>query len=157
MGRLNGNVFLSASLLSKPILLRVFGNGNSSAALLHETNDMRRIMILKVLRACACAAMLHLTHPAMAQLGPQPLPPTSQVDQSLIGLPIVTSDGQRIGEVIEVGIDDGEAVVIGEIERPLGIGADAIAIPVEMFVTRGNHIKLTITAVEMRSRLARPE
>jgi sporulation protein YlmC with PRC-barrel domain len=84
-------------------------------------------------------------------------PPAGQMSQALVGLPIVTADGQRIGKVTEVGINNSEAVLIGEIERPLGIGADAVAIPTDMFASKGDHIELTITAVEVRDRLARPE
>ena len=62
-----------------------------------------------------------------------------------------------MGRVTEVGIDDGQAILIAEIERPLGIGADPVAIPVEMFARKGDRVELSITAVEVRDRLARPE
>jgi sporulation protein YlmC with PRC-barrel domain len=106
--------------------------------------------------AGALAALVFLAMPAAAQIGSDH-PPIGQVSQALIGLPIVSADGQTIGKVTEVGMNDNEAILIGDIERPLGIGADAVAIPAEMFATKGDHIELTITAVEIRDRLARPE
>jgi hypothetical protein len=104
----------------------------------------------------AAVAALIICQSATAQLGVEQ-PPSTQVDRSLIGLLIVSADGQNMGQVTEVGVDDGQAIVIGEIERPLGIGADPVAIPVEMFVRRGDRLELTVTAVEVRDRLARPE
>ncbi len=104
----------------------------------------------------ALAGLALMVMPAVAQLGSDHLP-IGQVSKALIGFPIVSADGQKIGKVTEVGLNDNEAILIGEIERPLGIGADAVAIPAEMFANKGDHIELTITAVEVRDRLARPE
>jgi hypothetical protein len=95
--------------------------------------------------------------PASAQIVRQQVPATTQIDKSLIGLPLVTSDGETVGYITEVGIDDGQAIVIGEIVRPLGIGYDAVAIPVEMFAHKGDHAELTLTAEQVRARLQRPE
>lgn len=95
--------------------------------------------------------------PVVAQHKQKP-PAASKADRALVGLPIFSSDGKRIGRVLEAGIDeDDQAVVIAEIERPLGIGSDAVAIPPEMFVRKSNRIELTITAAEVRDRLARAE
>lgn len=104
----------------------------------------------------ALAACLALASPAFAQLG-QEQPPLSSVDQSVVGLPIVSSDGEHVGQVTEVGLDDGQAIIIGEIERPLGIGADPVAIPLDMFANKGDRVELSITAAQIRDRLARPE
>jgi hypothetical protein len=81
----------------------------------------------------------------------------TQVDRGLIGLPVRSSDDQQIGLVTEAGIDDGEAILIAEIDRPLGIGHDLVVIPTEMFVNKGDHIELTITAEQVRDRLAKPQ
>jgi sporulation protein YlmC with PRC-barrel domain len=83
--------------------------------------------------------------------------PASRIDQSLVGLPIISSDGERVGRVTDIGLDGNEPILVGEIERPLGIGADPVAIPAEMFEREGDHIALTITAVGVRARLARPQ
>ena len=83
--------------------------------------------------------------------------PATEIDRGVVGLPIHTSDGHEIGLVTEAGIDDGEAILIGEIERPLGIGVGVVIITSEMFVNRGDHIELTLTVEQVRDRLAKPE
>jgi len=100
------------------------------------------------------AAVLATVPAAVAQPNLEQSPP-SRVDQSLIGLPLVSSDGKSIGQVTHVGVDDGQAVLIAEIDRPLGIGADPVAIPAEMFVNRGDHVELTMTAAQIRAKLDR--
>lgn len=83
-------------------------------------------------------------------------PQAAKTDRALIGLPIFTSDDKAIGTVLATGIgEDDHAVLIAEIEGPLGIGADAVAIPTNMFVRKANRIELTITEVEVRNTLAR--
>jgi hypothetical protein len=62
-----------------------------------------------------------------------------------------------VGLVVEAGVDDGEAVLIAEIDRPLGIGNDLVVIPTEMFVNKSDHIELTITAQRVRDTLAKPQ
>jgi PRC-barrel domain protein len=112
--------------------------------------------MLKVQSAIA-ASLLALTLGAgtvSAQLTSEP--PTTQIDQSFVGRAIVSSDGQRIGQVTAVGLDAGQPVLVGDIERSLGFGADPVAIPPELFVNKGDYIELTITAAEVRDRLARP-
>ena len=82
--------------------------------------------------------------------------PAAKADRGLVGLPIFSSDGKEIGKVLATGIDDDDqAVLVAEIARPLGIGADAVAIPTDMFVRKANRIELTITDAEVRDRLAR--
>jgi len=80
--------------------------------------------------------------------------PRSEVAPRLLNLPIRSVDDQPIGVVTQAGIGDGEAVVIGEVERPLGLGPELIAITADMFVDRGDHIQLTLTADQIREKLA---
>lgn len=106
----------------------------------------------KVLLTGALVAAMGLTNPALAQQRSD-RPPLSQIDESVIGLPIFSSDGVRMGVVTEVGTDDGEPVIVAEIDQPLGIGAVPVAIPTDMFVHTGQAIKLTITARQVRRTL----
>jgi hypothetical protein len=46
-------------------------------------------------------------------------------------------------------------VLVGEIERQLGLGLEAIAIPTDLFVRKEGRIELTITEDEVNARLAR--
>ena len=107
--------------------------------------------------ATSLLVILIATMPAIARISRGEVPATSEINRTLIGLPIVTADGETVGYITEVGIDDGQAIVIGEIVRPLGIGYDAVAIPMEMFANKGDHVELAITAEQVRSRLERPE
>ena len=102
-------------------------------------------------------AVLAGTVPAAAQIAREEVPATSRIDRRLVGMPIVTVDGATIGYITEVGIDDGQAIVIAEIVRALGIGYDAVAIPTEMFTHKGDHVELMISAEQIRSGLEHPE
>ena len=81
--------------------------------------------------------------------------PTSEVAPRLLNLPIRSVDDQPIGVVTQAGIGDGEAVLIGEVERPLGLGPELIAITADMFVDKGDHIQLTLTSDQIREKLAK--
>ena len=93
----------------------------------------------------------------------QPEPPAVEVDQKppaaagdYIGLPVFTSDGKTVGTVITLGTDEShEAVLVAQIERPLGFGSDFVAIPTDMFVRKADRIELTITEGELRDRVTR--
>jgi len=106
--------------------------------------------VLAALAAAVCSG------PALAQ--PKHEPPAAKAGRTPVGLPVFSSDGKKIGKVIATGIDeDDQAVLIAEIERPFGIGADAVAIPTDLFVWKPNGIELTITAEQVRDRLTRAE
>ena len=112
--------------------------------------------MLRTIRAGVVALSLTLVPQAVAQQE-QADAPATEIDQGVVGLPIRTSDGHEIGLVTEAGIDGGEAILIGEIERPLGIGVDVVVITREMFANKGDLIELTLTAEQVGDRLARPE
>src|SRR5262245_50676688 len=77
---------------------------------------------------------------------------------ALVGLPVFTSDGRLVGKILDLGREGhGRGVLIAEIERPLGVGPQTVAIPIDMFVQRPDRIELTITADQMRDRLAGPD
>jgi hypothetical protein len=100
--------------------------------------------------------VMGLSFPALAQLRPE-RPAISRVDESLIGLPIFSSDGVRLGVVVEVGLDDDEEIAIGAFDQPLGIGSVTVAIPADLFVRSAGSIKLIITAIELRANLYGPQ
>ena len=77
---------------------------------------------------------------------------------ALVGLPVFTSDGQLVGRIANLGRNGhGQAVLIADLDRPLGIGPQTVAIPIDMFVQRPDRIELTITAEQVKDRLAGPE
>jgi len=81
--------------------------------------------------------------------------PQSEVAPRLLNLPIRSVDDQPIGVVTQAGIGDGEAVLIGEVEHPLGLGPELIAITADMFVDKGDHIQLTLSADQIREKLTK--
>jgi hypothetical protein len=85
-------------------------------------------------------------------------PAAGQAGRTFVGLPLFSSDGQRIGRIVATGTDDdNQAVLVAEIERPLGIGTDAVAIPFDMFVRKRGRVELTITAAEVADIISRAE
>ena len=110
-----------------------------------------------VLAALAVVAVaLAATVPAAAQHSRKPA--AGQADRTLVGLPLFSSDGKRIGRIVATGTDDdNQAVLLAEIERPLGIGSDAVAIPSDLFVRKAGRVELTITAAEVAERISKSE
>jgi hypothetical protein len=121
---------------------RVSGSGSATMPLLLHCR----------LAVAALALVLAGAHAAPQDARRQP--PTASQQQAPAGLPLYSSDGKRLGRVVAAGVDDNdEPVLVAEIQRPLGIGPRAIAIPTNMFVQRRDRIELTITEAEMNARL----
>ena len=92
--------------------------------------------------------------PAMAQEGVTQEPKTTQLDATTVGLPIFSSDGKKLGQVVANGMADDGPVLLAEIERPLGIGPIIVAVPTNMIELRADRIELTITAIQVRNKLS---
>jgi hypothetical protein len=109
---------------------------------------------LRCLPALAAPVLALATVPALPQQPQRHVPAQRQTAPA--GLPLFTSDGKAIGRVIATGTDEAdEPVLVAEIERPLGIGPEIIAIPGDMFARRPDRIELTITEAEVNARLKR--
>jgi hypothetical protein len=106
--------------------------------------------------ALALTSMTAAAHDAAA-VSQHPSPPaTPMAQRAVVGLPIFTSDGEEIGKALATGTDeDGLAVVVAQIERPLGTGSIAVAIPTYMFMPMTDRIVLAITEAEVGQRLDR--
>ena len=108
--------------------------------------------------ALALTPMPAAAHDAAAVAQRPPRPATLTAQGALVGLPIFTSDAGEIGKALATGTDEhGLTVLVVEIERPLGMGPVAVAIPADMFVLKSDRIVLAITEVELSQRLARAE
>lgn len=78
------------------------------------------------------------------------------IERQAVGMPLYTSDGKAIGKIVATGLDqDDQPVLVAEIERQLGIGPEAVAIPADLLVRRQGRIELTITEAEVNARLGR--
>jgi hypothetical protein len=74
--------------------------------------------------ASVAALAIALAAPPATSRHQQVLPAVA-ANHTLVGLPVFTSDGHSVGMVIAVGTDESdEAVLVGQIERPLAIGSD---------------------------------
>lgn len=107
-------------------------------------------MMLKAVWACALGVPF-AAMPALAQTIPEPQ--TAEADATLIGLPIFSIDGKELGRMTEFVVDDGEIILIAEIERPLGFGPTIVVIPAGMVERTADRIKLKITAGQVWGRL----
>jgi hypothetical protein len=111
---------------------------------------------LRCLLAAAVLAPALAAAPAAAQAPAQkpPQPPGQKPSPSFEGLPVYTADGKAIGTVIAMGLDENDKpVLVAEIAQALGLGPTAVAVPVDMFVRKGNRIELTITEAEVNAKL----
>ncbi|MEO0671293.1 MAG: PRC-barrel domain-containing protein [Pseudomonadota bacterium] len=80
----------------------------------------------------------------------EPAPKGDQVTE-MIGLPVFTSDGQRIGAVgkIEPASDGKVAAIHVRTGGFLGFGTKLVVIPAEQFEQAGETVKLALTADEV--------
>jgi hypothetical protein len=76
--------------------------------------------MLKTLLVAAALALAGTTTSALAQ----EQPPAAQPEVTLVGLPVYSSDGQKLGAVTEVGISGTQRAVRAEIGGFLGIGSN---------------------------------
>jgi hypothetical protein len=98
--------------------------------------------------------------PAMAQQTPSPAPQgeppaAQQVDPALVGLAVYSSDGQKVGEVAEVGMAGGVPVVRAEMGEFLGIGESSVIIRANAFERKGDRIEVAMTANEIKETISR--
>ena len=106
--------------------------------------------------AVAALALTLAATPTMPE-GPRQRP-AGKAERTTVGLPIYTSDGKAIGKVVAIGTDeDNQPVLVGEIERTLGLGPEAVAIPADLFVRKQDRIELTIDEAEVNARMGRAE
>ena len=103
--------------------------------------------MITIRRALCAAVLLLFTSHAAAQTD------AILIRGSLVGLPVVSSDGEQIGHVALVVADEGGPVVLAEVARPLGIGSASITLHPEMFIDKGYQVELVATAEQIRAKL----
>jgi hypothetical protein len=85
-----------------------------------------------------------------------PAEPIVKGDIQPYGLPIFTSDGVEIGAVAETGTDDdGHLVFLAKLAKPLGIGTETVAVPLELIILHKDRVNVLLTETEVRQRLSR--
>lgn len=96
------------------------------------------------------------TAPAFAQQQPAPAPSAQpEPDAGLVGLPVYSSDGQKLGDVTEVGTFGGRRMVRAEIGTFLGIGPSLVLIPADIFEQKADRIEVAMSADEVRDTITK--
>jgi hypothetical protein len=74
----------------------------------------------------------------------------------MIGLPVFSSDGQKLGEVTDVGeVSGGQQAIRAEMGEFLGVGSTPVVIPPDAFQKKDDRIEAAMTAAEVRDTLTR--
>ena len=92
---------------------------------------------------------------AAQQTPPAENQPGVQVDAALVGLPVYSSDGQRLGQIAEVGRLRGQPAVRAEMEESLGIGSRTVIMFADAFQQKNDRIELSMTAAEVKDTIAK--
>lgn len=108
--------------------------------------------MLKALLLAGAIALAATTTSALAQ---DKQPPAAQPEVTLVGLPVYSSDGQKLGAVTEVGVSGTQRAVRAEIGGFLGIGSNAVVIPTNMFEHKGDRIEVLMTADEVKDTISK--
>jgi sporulation protein YlmC with PRC-barrel domain len=80
-------------------------------------------------------------------------PPSAK--RVVIGMPIYTADGEKIGEVTNFATHRGERSIIGEVGQMLGLGTRHVLIPKSLATIQDGRIVLTITSDRVSEVLAK--
>ncbi len=85
----------------------------------------------------------------------QPEAPAAQPEANLVGLPVYSNDGQKLGDVTEVGTFGGRRMVRAEMGTFLGMGTSPVLIPADMFEHKSDRIEVAMTADEVRDTVSK--
>ena len=111
---------------------------------------MSKSMVMIVSVAAVALSAL----PATAQQTQQTPPGTAQQETSIMGLSIYSSDGEKLGEVMQVGTHEGQQAVVAQLEPDFGKGA-TVLIPAEMMTQQGDRLELPMTAEEVKTTISK--
>jgi hypothetical protein len=112
--------------------------------------------MLKPFLTAASIAWASLALPVVAQQSPSPeQPPAQQVDPGLVGLPVYSSDGQKLGQVAEAGMSQGQPAVRAELGEFLGLGSTSVIIDSKLFAKKDDRIEIAMTADEVKSTITK--
>jgi ribosomal 30S subunit maturation factor RimM len=103
-----------------------------------------------VLAAIALAVTLG-TVPASAQ---QAQSPGTQEETALVGLPLYSADGERLGEITQVGMHGEHKAAQAEIGGFLAMGPKTVIIPLVALEQKAGRVQLGMTAAEIKDMLS---
>jgi hypothetical protein len=108
----------------------------------------------RLVAAGAVAAALAATSPVTGQPAQ---PPSASLETALVGLPVYSSDGQKLGDVTQAVTAGSQPVVRANFGDILGSGPIAVIIPAALFVQKDDRIEVKMTAAEVKDRLAKQQ
>jgi PRC-barrel domain len=112
-------------------------------------------MIRQILAAASVALGLAGT-PAVAQQSPSPDQPMAQeADPTLVGLSVYSSDGQKVGQVSEVGTSGGQPAVRADLGEFLGMNPGSVIIGGHAFERKADRIEIAMTAQEIKDTISK--
>jgi PRC-barrel domain len=103
-----------------------------------------------MLRHALVAFVLVVSFAASPALAQQGQPPAAQPEATLIGLPVFSSDGLRVGEVTSVAKAAGKTAVRVEMGAFLGLGPSQVLVDADVFQRKGDRLELNVTAAQVQ-------
>jgi hypothetical protein len=83
-------------------------------------------------------------------------PPATQAETQLVGFPVYSSDGQQLGQVVQVAMLDGKLQgVRAELGQFLGVGAATALISADIVDRKADRLEVMMTAEDVRKALTK--
>jgi hypothetical protein len=83
-------------------------------------------------------------------------PPAAQAETQLVGFPVYSSDGQQLGQVVQVAMLDGKLQgVRAELGQFLGVGAATALISADIVDRKEDRLEVMMTADDVRKALTK--
>jgi len=112
-------------------------------------------MLHSFLVACSVVLAIAAGSAAAQQAQPAQNDRVAQADTALVGQAVYSSDGQRLGEIAEVGSSSGQPVVRAELDEAVGIEPRSVLIVAHALQQRNNRIELPLTVAEVKDTLSK--
>ena len=106
---------------------------------------------MRSLLAAVSLAVALTAVPALAQQAP---PPAAQEETALVGLPLCSADGEKLGEITQVGMHGEHKAVHAEIGGFLAMGPKTVIIPLVALEQKTDRVELGMAAAEVRDMLS---
>jgi len=107
--------------------------------------------MLRALGVSTVIAFLFVSAPASAQVADSWISAEDAV--ASVGKPLVSSDGETLGRVQGIVAETGVVVLLAEIDRQMGLGAQIVTIDSAFVARVGDRVELNVTAGDIRERL----
>src|SRR5262245_12179182 len=108
-----------------------------------------------MLKSLLVACLLVLAGATSSALAQQKQPQAAQPEVTLVGLPVYSSDGQKLGQITEVGLSRGQPAVRADIGGFLGLGSTPVVIPAKMYERKGDRVEILMSADEVKDTVSR--